>query len=67
MGGLQDCGHGMPTTVEEVKDYHKRILAWYDSHLKDDLKKKVDEQKLDASHERDARMKSHPLGLLATV
>ncbi|MFH1574768.1 MAG: prolyl oligopeptidase family serine peptidase, partial [Acidobacteriota bacterium] len=34
-------GHGMPTTtVEEVKDYHRRILEWYDSHLKGDLKKK---------------------------
>ena len=33
-------GHGMPTTtVEEVKDYHKRIIGWYDSHLKD-LKKR---------------------------
>ena len=42
-------GHGMPTTtVEEVKDYHNRILAWYDSHLKGDLKKKADEQKADA-------------------
>ena len=30
-----DGGHGMPTvTVDEVKDYHKRILDWYDSHLK---------------------------------
>ena len=39
-------GHGMPTTtVEEVKDYHKRIIAWYDSHLKGDLKKKGEEQK----------------------
>ena len=38
-------GHGMPTTtVEEVKDYHNRIVGWYDSHLKGDLKKK-DEQK----------------------
>jgi dipeptidyl aminopeptidase/acylaminoacyl peptidase len=28
-------GHGMPTnTVEEVKDYHARILGWYDKHLK---------------------------------
>ena len=36
-------GHGMPTsTVEEVKDYHQRILGWYDSHLKGDLKKKKD-------------------------
>jgi len=41
-------GHGMPTTtVEEVKDYHKRIIAWYDSHLKGDLKKKGEEQKSD--------------------
>jgi len=39
-------GHGMPTsTVEEVKDYHKRIIGWYDSHLKGDLKKKAEEQK----------------------
>jgi dipeptidyl aminopeptidase/acylaminoacyl peptidase len=28
-------GHGMPTsTVEEVVDYHNRILEWYDRHLK---------------------------------
>jgi dipeptidyl aminopeptidase/acylaminoacyl peptidase len=28
-------GHGMPTsTIEEVIDYHKRILGWYDRHLK---------------------------------
>jgi dipeptidyl aminopeptidase/acylaminoacyl peptidase len=41
-------GHGMPTTtVEDVKDYHKRIIGWYDAHLKGDLKKKADEQKLD--------------------
>jgi len=34
-------GHGMPTcTVEEVEDYHKQIIDWYDSHLKGDLKKK---------------------------
>ena len=27
-------GHGMPTsTVEEVRDYHNRILAWYEEHL----------------------------------
>ncbi|MBK9708492.1 MAG: S9 family peptidase [Acidobacteria bacterium] len=39
-------GHGMPTTtVEEVRDYHKRILAWYDDHLKGDLKKKAEEAK----------------------
>ena len=41
-------GHGMPTTtVDEVKDYHKRIIDWYDSHLKGDLKKKSEEQKPD--------------------
>jgi len=28
-------GHGMPTsTVEEVRDYHKQILSWFDAHLK---------------------------------
>lgn len=28
-------GHGMPTsTVEEVVDYHRRILDWYDKYLK---------------------------------
>ncbi len=28
-------GHGMPTnTVEEVRDYHARILGWYDRYLK---------------------------------
>jgi len=28
-------GHGMPTsTVDEVKDYHQRIIGWYDKHLK---------------------------------
>ena len=33
-------GHGMPTTtVEEVKDYHKRILDWYDAHLRKPAKK----------------------------
>lgn len=37
-------GHGMPTTtIDEVKDYHKRIIDWYDSHLKGDLKKKGEE------------------------
>lgn len=41
-------GHGMPTTtVDEVKDYHRRIVAWYDDHLKGDLKKKAEEQKSD--------------------
>jgi dipeptidyl aminopeptidase/acylaminoacyl peptidase len=33
-------GHGMPTTtVDEVKDYHNRILGWYDAHLKKEAKK----------------------------
>jgi dipeptidyl aminopeptidase/acylaminoacyl peptidase len=33
-------GHGMPTTtVEEVKDFHERILKWYDDHLKKEAKK----------------------------
>ena len=42
-------GHGMPTTtVEEVKDYHKRIIGWYDSHLKGDLKKKAEDQKAES-------------------
>jgi len=28
-------GHGMPTsTIEEVRDYTRRIVDWYDSHLK---------------------------------
>jgi dipeptidyl aminopeptidase/acylaminoacyl peptidase len=28
-------GHGMPTTTADlVKDYHTRILAWYDKYLK---------------------------------
>ncbi len=28
-------GHGMPTgNADEVRDYHKRILDWYDAHLK---------------------------------
>jgi dipeptidyl aminopeptidase/acylaminoacyl peptidase len=30
-----DGGHGMPTTtVDEVVDYHRRILDWYEKHLK---------------------------------
>jgi dipeptidyl aminopeptidase/acylaminoacyl peptidase len=42
-------GHGMPTTtVDEVKDYHKRIVAWYDSHLKGDLKKKGEDSKAES-------------------
>ena len=43
-------GHGMPTsTVEEVKDYHNRILSWYERHLKADPKKKGDAEKADPS------------------
>ena len=43
-------GHGMPTNnIAEVKDYHKRIIDWYDSHLKIDLKKKAEEQKTETS------------------
>ena len=39
-----NAGHGMPTTtVEEMKDYHKRILDWYNIHLKADLKKKAED------------------------
>ena len=39
-------GHGMPTsTIEEVTDYHQRILNWYNDHLKGDLKKKAEEAK----------------------
>jgi dipeptidyl aminopeptidase/acylaminoacyl peptidase len=45
-----NSGHGMPTyTIEEVRDYHKRIIDWYDSHLKGDLKKKAEEKKAFAS------------------
>jgi len=30
-----DGGHGMPTTTaDEVRDYTRRILDWYDAHLK---------------------------------
>jgi dipeptidyl aminopeptidase/acylaminoacyl peptidase len=33
-------GHGMPTTTADlVKDYHTRILAWYDKYLKAPAKK----------------------------
>ena len=42
-------GHGMPTsTVEEVKDYHQRILDWYNDHLKGDLKKKAEDAKAES-------------------
>lgn len=36
-------GHGMPTTtVEEVKDFHERILRWYEDHLKNTKKADTD-------------------------
>ncbi len=42
-------GHGMPTsTIEEIKDYHQRILDWYNDHLKGDLKKKAEEAKTES-------------------
>jgi dipeptidyl aminopeptidase/acylaminoacyl peptidase len=45
-------GHGMPTsTVEEVKDYHQRILDWYNDHLKGDLKKKADDAKAEGGQQ----------------
>lgn len=38
-------GHGMPTTSEAaVRDYHARILAWYDKYLKAQAGKKVADQ-----------------------
>jgi dipeptidyl aminopeptidase/acylaminoacyl peptidase len=41
-----NAGHGMPTTtVEEMKDYHQRILDWYNTYLKWDPKKKAEEGK----------------------
>ena len=41
-----NAGHGMPTTtVEEMKDYHKRILDWYNNYLKADPKKKAEDAK----------------------
>jgi hypothetical protein len=50
VGDCTNGGQGMPTTpVEEVKDYHKRIIGWYDSHLKSDLKKRAEEQKAEVS------------------
>lgn len=43
-----DGGHGMPTTtVDAVKDYHQRIVEWYDSHLKGDLSKKKEKPTAD--------------------
>lgn len=30
-----DGGHGMPTSTEaEVRDFHARVLGWYDRYLK---------------------------------
>ena len=30
-------GHGMPrSTMEEVADYHRRILDWYEKYLRED-------------------------------
>jgi dipeptidyl aminopeptidase/acylaminoacyl peptidase len=41
-----NSAHGMPTTtVDELKDFHSRILRFCDDHLKGDLKKKGEEQK----------------------
>lgn len=43
-------GHGMPiATVEDVRDYHQRILDWYNDRLKGDLKKKAEEAKAENS------------------
>jgi dipeptidyl aminopeptidase/acylaminoacyl peptidase len=34
-------GHGMPrSTVEEVEDYHRRILDWYEKYLKENNEEK---------------------------
>ncbi len=45
-------GHGMPTsTVEEVRDYHRRIVQWYDDHLKGDLKKKTEDAKAESGQQ----------------
>lgn len=45
-------GHGMPSsTIEEVKDYHQRILDWYNDHLKGDLKKKAEEAKAEGGQQ----------------
>jgi dipeptidyl aminopeptidase/acylaminoacyl peptidase len=35
-------GHGMPrSTLEEVKDYHRRILDWYDKYLKESMEEET--------------------------
>jgi dipeptidyl aminopeptidase/acylaminoacyl peptidase len=34
-------GHGMPTsTVDEVYDYHRQIVGWWDEYLKSDPNRK---------------------------
>jgi dipeptidyl aminopeptidase/acylaminoacyl peptidase len=49
-------GHGLPTsTIEEVKDYHVRIVRWYDDHLKGDLKKKAEAAKVQSEPQEDNR------------
>jgi hypothetical protein len=41
----------MPTTtIDEVKDYHRRLIAWYDDHLKGNQKKKDDAGKTEISN-----------------
>ena len=45
-------GHGMPTsTIEEVRDYYRRIVGWYDDHLKGDLKKKTEDAKAESGQQ----------------
>jgi dipeptidyl aminopeptidase/acylaminoacyl peptidase len=45
-------GHGLPTsTIDEVKDYHARIVRWYDDHLKGDLKKKAEDAKAESGQQ----------------
>jgi hypothetical protein len=37
--------HEMPTSsIEEIDNYQRRIVQWYDNHLKGDLKKKAGEK-----------------------
>ena len=55
----------MPTsTIEEVKDYHQRILDWYNDHLKGDLKKRDEEAKTeDGQHSKWRRNDIEPRSL----
>ncbi len=48
-------GHGMPTgNADEVRDYHKRILDWYDTHLKNPAKKdKKESSPVSGTEDRD--------------